>query len=206
MCDRLAKAYGTVKIILVTRHPLTFIPSAYVQAVKSGGATYSFHEMLTDDEKRHNLMMRVDYRILMDAYANAFGKENLLVLPFELLKHDNRLFVQLICTFLNVPEWDTQNVQPTRNEAISIPAMRFLRQVNKVDAVIGKVIRKPKHRITNRAMRRIMSLNPVKLDLPHLRSIKAADLTIYPEFADLLRNENYHYWDGQLLAYNYTFD
>jgi hypothetical protein len=86
------------KLLIVVRDPLSWIKSAFTQAIKQGwdGNTQKFV-----DEQKLFLFNSLDFRYIYQSYNRYFN--NILVLPFELLKDDEDKLWQIISDKFNVP-------------------------------------------------------------------------------------------------------
>lgn len=161
VAERLHALFGAIKIILVLRNPLTFIPSAYTQGVKSGGITPSYRNFLGDPAMRKKIAARIDYHQLIYTYTETFGTHNLLVLPYELLRDDAAHFLRHITDFLDVAPFDTAAIKdkPVKNQRISLTMLAVLRRLNQVDHLIHRMTGRQKLRLLNRATRRLLGVH-----------------------------------------------
>ncbi|MEQ9000875.1 MAG: sulfotransferase domain-containing protein [Coleofasciculus sp. B1-GNL1-01] len=108
VADRLYSTFPEAKIIIIVREQKSILLSAYGQCIKLG-RTLTIEEFLGSIQKGHetadNLKRPtfkldfVKYDLLIEYYQNVFSKENVLVLPFELLKKDSKKFAQAILDF-----------------------------------------------------------------------------------------------------------
>ncbi|HWT13721.1 MAG TPA: hypothetical protein VN231_13285 [Allosphingosinicella sp.] len=93
VCTLLGQLFPGAKILLVTRGFRTLILSTYSQAVRRGSAR-TFPEFCDALEK----LVRegedpYHFDWVIERYAAAFGADNLIVLPYELLRDDSQAFV-----------------------------------------------------------------------------------------------------------------
>lgn len=96
-CRILKDLYPDSKILLVTRGFKSFLLSGYSQYARTGG-TYSFENLVqilrqTDALDQDYI---VDYDYICKLYSDAFGEENLIVLPYEMLRDNKRKFLSAI--------------------------------------------------------------------------------------------------------------
>jgi hypothetical protein len=93
MCRFLAGIFRAPRILAVTRGFRGIIWSTYAEMVRNGAA-YSFEDFCRwlerDIDRGRNPL---DYDFILGAYAEAFGDDNLIVLPYELLQRDPELFI-----------------------------------------------------------------------------------------------------------------
>lgn len=97
VCDRLSTLYPGSYILVVTRGFREMVFSGYSQYVRTGGRMSrdevyeSIAERLFIDE-HHSY----DFDYLIGLYEEAFGAENVIVLPYELLRDDQRRFMRVL--------------------------------------------------------------------------------------------------------------
>lgn len=199
VADRLAELFGPVKTVLVLRHPLSYVGSMYNQYVRTGG-TLPLSRLWNDPSLfpgRLNVTQKLDYRRLVAHYRRRFDPENVLVLPFELLCRDQAAFLGRIWQFLGVesielgakeraanPSWPALLIALVRlGNGLGLPWRRTVRWAGRLRRLPG--------------VRRLRGSGGITRQ----RLCRAAG-----EFAELLRDENYRIWDGDLARFNYTFE
>jgi hypothetical protein len=91
VCDTLAELFPSAHILIVTRGFRSMIMSSYSQYVRSGGSQSL--EQLVGDAYRENPW---DYGALVAMYRRRFGHDNVMVLPWELLRDRPEDFVSQI--------------------------------------------------------------------------------------------------------------
>ena len=92
------------KIIIVIRKQEDIIKSSYMQYIVGYGS-YSLKEYLNPTTiKKSNLFSYYffEYHRLIEIYNNLFGSNNVLVLPYELLKKNKKEFIKEILEFINI--------------------------------------------------------------------------------------------------------
>ncbi len=194
---RIMESIGPTKIILVLRHPLTFIASGYSQSIRTGTEVHPLEALLGDDQTCREIADALDYRRLVAAYESVFGPEQVLVLPFELLKEDRTQFLSIICEFLGIAQLPLEAVDTsTRNPKLSAVGGRILIRTNQWFKH-SKQLRKTAHALVNR-LDRALGLKPIA-DLP------STTPETYPALGEVLCDENYEIWHGELARFNYTF-
>ena len=103
VADRLHQVLPEARIFLLVREQNSMILSSYREHIKMGGITTI--ERFIGMERRNRgfgALCRLDfleYDLLIAYYQQLFGKENVLVLPFELLKKNRKLFLQKLSEF-----------------------------------------------------------------------------------------------------------
>ena len=101
--DRIKQAFPEAKILIVVRRQVEHIESIYKQYVLTGGVL-SVQDFLESD--CHHLRFSLGslrYDRLVEYYIKLFGKEKVLVLPFELMCSDIQGFSDAVCDFAEVP-------------------------------------------------------------------------------------------------------
>lgn len=98
--DRIKAIFPEAKILMVIRKQACFFESMYKQFLLNGGML-SF-EKFRRSNTRH---CRFDYEFmefhrLAEYYIRLFGRENVCLLPFELLLKDHQAFADEVTTFL----------------------------------------------------------------------------------------------------------
>lgn len=97
VCSLLRTLYPGSRILLVTRGFRGLVQSAYSEFVRIGG-TLAPAAMCADlaatmaDDRYHYF----DYDYLVSLYVEAFGEESVIVLPYELLRDDQRRFLEVL--------------------------------------------------------------------------------------------------------------
>ena len=91
--DTLHAIYPTAKILIVTRGYTSLFQSFYAQYVAIGG-TYDFENLLKS--MWDNFPQLFDYSHVVNIYREKFGNDNVIVLPYELLRADPHGFTGII--------------------------------------------------------------------------------------------------------------
>ena len=135
VCSMLAGLFPNATVLIVTRGFRSMILSSYSQYARSGGEI-DLHEVvrafLKEPDPRQ--LESWDYDRLIGEYRQAFGAEQVIVLPYELLRDDQDAFLRTLSGRLGV---ETMPAAPDRvNEALSpvelywYPRLtRFLRRI-----------------------------------------------------------------------------
>lgn len=99
--ETLYSLFPKAKVLIITRGFSSLIKSLYSQYIISGG-TLSFKDF--QKENRTILSVFCNYTDIVKSYRELFGAENLIVLPYELLKENPKAFTSLIEEELNVKD------------------------------------------------------------------------------------------------------
>lgn len=116
-CATLRDMFGEALILIVTRGFRSMLLSNYSQYVREGGALSArqlFGELERAVEAGGNPF---DLDAGIAAFADAFGRGNLILLPFELLRDAPESFQQALEERAGLPRWD--GPLPRFNEALS---------------------------------------------------------------------------------------
>ncbi len=130
VCTLLGELFPNAVILIVTRGFRSMILSSYSQYVRSGGAADL--DALVELAKRgpgapgyDTLadLARWNYDELIAAYRAKFGAENVIVMPYELLRDDAREFTRTLANRLGIDDFITT---PARvNESLSPVELRW---------------------------------------------------------------------------------
>lgn len=93
LCDMLHALYPTGKVLIVTRGYTTLFSSMYAQYVFNGG-TYNFQEFFKS--MTGSTPHLFDYSHIVRLYRERFGKSNVIVLPYELLRDNPEGFTATV--------------------------------------------------------------------------------------------------------------
>ncbi len=91
--ETLHRLYPQAKVLIVTRGYTSIFPSFYSQYI-SGGGTSTFQEVL--DEFGPYFNIGYNYGLVVKRYREVFGNENVLTMPYELLRDSPGAFTSLI--------------------------------------------------------------------------------------------------------------
>lgn len=114
VCEILKCLYANVNILFITRGFKGLIMSGYSQFVRTGGVL-SF-QAFTDANRlamqvksdKINYGEEMDFTFIASEYEEAFGKEKMIILPFELLRDDQKKFLSIIETQLGLSRFEAQ--------------------------------------------------------------------------------------------------
>ena len=101
--ENIARTYPYAKIIIIIREQLSWAISRYKMDYRGGKTSASINELISDPLE--------GYDVMVNRYHKYFGKENVLVLPYELLQKDQNAFLKQITGFI---EYDVElNISST---------------------------------------------------------------------------------------------
>lgn len=104
-CLLLKKLFPAAKILIITRAAETAMLSEYSEYVKLGGV-FNQEELIHKNETIEYFDGFLDYDFLINMYCNTFGKDNLIILPYELLNDDPGLFINTLEENLGLNHYD----------------------------------------------------------------------------------------------------
>lgn len=172
IADRIAATFPLGKVLLVIREQRSMMVSLYKQYVRArmGSDRYEqlWRERTVRERRRPGPDLEVfEYHHLIRYYQELFGRDRVLVLPFEMLCRDAKTFVAKIMEFAGQPG-PAEVSSERENAALSSAAVEVTRLLNIVFRRIGieSIFAGP---IADRRARRIRlvvlrSLGPL---LPH---------------------------------------
>jgi len=122
---KLKLLYPDAKIFICIREQNSMILSTYKQYIKSFG-TLSLKRYLRQTEKGSNVLPAFDlkhfcYDGLINAYSEAFGEDNVLVLPYELLNKNPGQFLEQLFGFAGLSANCVQLVNFQRKRKTAMP-------------------------------------------------------------------------------------
>ncbi|MDY6936578.1 MAG: hypothetical protein SWY16_02840 [Cyanobacteriota bacterium] len=131
--DRMHSVFPDARILIILREQKSMILSSYREHIKKGGLNKIERFIGVENRKPgFGPMCRLDfleYDILISYYQNQFGSENVLVLPFELLKKNRLDFLQKIGFFVGIENLKDFPQKP-QNVGFHGVTMKFRRQLN----------------------------------------------------------------------------
>lgn len=106
VADRIYAVFPQAKILIIIREQKAMLLSSYRQHIKNGG-TKKLEEFVGNREYTIPFrpicrLDRLEYDLLIKYYQDLFGGDNVLVLPFELLKNNQQSFIEKILNFVGL--------------------------------------------------------------------------------------------------------
>ena len=131
IAQRLHSVEPQAKIVMVVREQVEMISSVYKQMV-SEGYPGRFSDML------HSRSWKTvgfdpayfEYDILVNRYQSLFGKDNVLVLPYERMRSDSAEFIRQLCDFLDVAVIESPKAKKTINRSLADISLNMTRRMN----------------------------------------------------------------------------
>ncbi len=127
---RLKETFPDAKILIVIRNQKAIIKSAWKHYLRNNGAQTIDRFIRKEGIKQGFTsilnMDRFQYHFLVKQYQKLYGKENVLVLPFELLKINQKEYVNKILAFSGTCKEFKEDIYPPANVART-PVELFIR-------------------------------------------------------------------------------
>lgn len=106
VANRLAQVFPTAKVLIVIREQKSMILSIYKQYVIDGGACSLDRYLYPPSCGKGRIPLfsfdHFKYHRLIECYIDLFGKSNILVLPYEILKDNPSQFLASIIKFCGI--------------------------------------------------------------------------------------------------------
>lgn len=136
--DRLYATFPEARILVFIREQKSMILSSYRQYIRGGnGETATIQQFIGAETKpAFEPTCRLDYLeydLLIAYYQNLFGSENLLVLPFELIKIQPEDVLKEIIDFAEAKEINPTSITyPSKNVALKAGTLAVKRRLNHI--------------------------------------------------------------------------
>jgi len=180
ICYRLYQAFGKAKILIVIREQKSLILSWYYQYIKSGGilSLENYIRDRYDDGLIGFNKKYFEFHELISLYIKVFGKDNVLVLTYEMFGSESAKFVERIYEFLGARMKCELDFQQWVNETKSgwyLTKFRMLNYFTKSRGAngfspfyMGKFVEK----LENSIKKRVHVLIPDSVEKAHLKNEK----------------------------------
>jgi hypothetical protein len=199
VCQILRGLVGAAKILIITRGFEGVLKSFYSSYIKRGGV----HDLKSMLEAYHKdyIMPAYNYDDVIPLYIKGFGKENVLVLPYELLRDDLSLFLKEIEEFLGIDHME--HVPSLVNESFKAEEIYWYRKASHFVKTFSKIFgKKYSKKIVNRYVARYLSYNRLRFIAKLLNKVNNKEeslevpnnfLKAYANKANILKN--YPFYD-----------
>lgn len=137
----LRSLFPNARIILTPRRQDKWIESAYGTFIR-GYHSLSFDDFVNPDNAQYggkdNIfsskpavnLRSLDWSVYVHNYFKLFGRDRVLVLPNEMMRHDLELFMERLCKFIGVPSF-LPNLGAPQNRSNSQLSYRIARVCNR---------------------------------------------------------------------------
>ena len=131
ICARLAEVFDSPKIFIVIREQKTLIASCYFNFLQKGG-TSSLQEYMHPRNKMSPKFTKSYFMFnrLIAMYQEVFGKERVLVLPYEMFRDEPDCFFKKLGDFSGAAIPDSLPVQDQVNSRVNLFVESKLRYLN----------------------------------------------------------------------------
>jgi hypothetical protein len=180
ICDRLHQTFANAKVLIVIREQKSLILSWYSQYLKSGGvlSLYDYIRDRYDDGLVGFNKKYFEFHRLISLYLKVFGKDNVLVLPYEDFRSDSEGFIGKLYQFLGTQGKTKFDFNEKVNETKSgwyLSKFRILNYFTRYRGAngfspfyLGKLI----YKIENSIKKRAHILIPDSVEKRHLKKQK----------------------------------
>lgn len=137
VAERLSDVFPDAKIICIIREQFSSLESMYRFLVRQNGENINksygkpsvrSYQMWLDDQSRfmsRSYLQTLKYYELLCSYQHLFGKQNLLILPLELLQKDKNEFFKKLFGFLEQDEFQLEMINDLESQNVSPHGMIF---------------------------------------------------------------------------------
>jgi hypothetical protein len=174
VCQILHDLFPTARVLIVTRGFRSYVASAYSEYVKHGG-TLDLPEAATRFSAFGRQVLDLDN--IIGLYAAAFGPERMLVLPYELLRDDERRFLLTIEAWLGLEhfECDLGRVNPS----LSPEELYWYSRLSRLVGACASVLPSPyKGRVYHCYISRVTETNRFRRVIRALSRISSRRVTV----------------------------
>lgn len=136
IADRLNQVFPDSKVLIVIREQKSAIASCYLQYVKFGGPC-SIKDYLKPPQRGLPVIPlfnfdHFNYYKLVEYYIKLFGRDNVLILPYEEFKNDAKGFCAGLSTFAGAKVVEELPFSKVTNRRVSTISSTMARHINKL--------------------------------------------------------------------------
>lgn len=150
IAERLREVFGAATIILTLRRQPEFLESLYYQAIGARNARLGYADWVQQfaDHGGKRSFNLLNYHALVEAYARAFGAENVKVLLYEQLREDREGFARTLAEIFGVDselllghiDKPARNTRMTRGHATLLRQPTLARIANAARSTLPKPV------------------------------------------------------------------
>jgi hypothetical protein len=132
LAERLHEVFPDARILIVIREQRAMLLSTYAQYVKAGGLC-SLRDYVEGPRDHRLPLFSLDqfrYDRLVAFYQTLFGRESVLVQPYEHFRSDPESYVRRICQFCGAKPPPTLAFSRVENRSLGPLALSVLRRLN----------------------------------------------------------------------------
>jgi len=190
--NNLKLAYPNAKILMMIREQKKYLLSAYAFRVACYGfETSTFEEWLTRKIKQ-GIIEKLKYDILAKHYIDLFGKENVLILPMEMIYMDSNRFYKMLLSFAKVASFEIPRKSQVNPSPKGDKILSLHRSANKMLAPLSTMAMKFGTEKVRNGLYRFKSsvINPFLLRCYSNESSLSVPEEIIEKYADDFRESN----------------
>lgn len=193
-CNFLNSFFPNSKILIVTRGFKEIVKSGYAQQIKNGGIS-DYHIIPSDHSHYINSL---NYNRLINIYQQKFGADNVIILPYELLRDNAEEFLQKLQFKLDLdPIHYNPGIVNARSSAADLYWMlklnRFLNRFRKIlgDKIFFKIYRRHVHYNHHNKYKFIFRILRLIFKSKSLEELLISDeiLSVFSKFATKLETD-----------------
>jgi len=137
----LKETFPDAKILIIIRNQLDYMTSLYTFRVAvKGHETRGFARFLREEGEK-GLFDHLEYHRLVELYHQLFGRENVTVIPMEVLLRSSEDFYHRLFEFLQIPTQKIQNTQPSNVSTKILAILGFWQPINYLFGQILSLLR-----------------------------------------------------------------
>lgn len=149
--DNLYKAFPDAKILILLREQRSYIESAYKYAINNGGYLLEIDKFSSLNKEQ--IIKKLQYSEFIKLYVNLFGKDNVCVLPYEMLKNNENEFRHKLTGFTGF-EYLTDGVSSIKNRSPeNWGGINFTRKCNYLLRYVARIERKINNQVNHNHVR-----------------------------------------------------
>ena len=161
-CKNLQALFGQARILVGIRNPLKLLESAYFQQLKRDNIGAHFRkgkapfyksiEKWIKDDRFNDISNHLQYPETIRMYVEHFGRDQVCVLPFELLLADQHRFYAQLCAFMDIGLEEALTLVEHNDDNSRWSS----RQLESLEHITGSATESFQFRFANRKKRRAM--------------------------------------------------
>lgn len=126
MCHTLHSLFPQARILIITRGFSSMLQSFYSEYIRTGGLLSYIDLIETHGESF--LLKAYNYNFLVSHYIEKYKKENIIVLPYELLRDNSELFLRKLESNLSINSYNFTN--ENINSSLDLKLIFWYRQLS----------------------------------------------------------------------------
>lgn len=99
VCENMREMFPCGKVLIIIRNQIDYILSIYCYTVTIRGEEYRTIKKFLEQELVAGLSKKLRYDLLIKGYCDGYGADNVVVLPYELLRSEDAAFSKKLAKF-----------------------------------------------------------------------------------------------------------